>query len=197
MVASRKQNPKDLPAPGDVVELRLGFDRVRGTVVESYHSGAHPQVVIELPPEGSGEDATTVTVPPDVIEPTESARSPWAEHQRYEQAVLAAIKRSISVSHAELRQNPDDVGPEIDLIVTSPQKTIVVEMKHSQQRESAAALQAALRQLYRIVHKYGYFGILVTDGQVPKRTSASQDIRVVRWRDARDDQALRNAFASM
>lgn len=196
MVVSRK-SAELLPAPGDVVELILGFARVRGTVVESYASGAHPQVVVELPSESAGEDAATVTVPPEAVQPTESAHSPWADHQRYEGTVIEALNRVLTGFPAELKVHPRDVQPPVDVLIIGPQKVVAVEMKHSAKSDGSVGSRAAMRQLQRIAHRHGYEALFVTDARSSKRSASMGDVHTVQWRDHHDDAALREELANI
>lgn len=172
----------------------MGFSRVKGTVLESYFTGARPQVVVVIPSAVERDEASTVTLPVVYVEPAKSAHSSWAEQQRYEVRLKQAVQR-VAAQHS-MRMFPADPSHEfgIDFFVESRDGAVAVEAKHSTKPLSSSALQRMLRQLRHIGRKRAYARLLVTDAVLPKEFRPPSHTGAIRWRNEKDDRVLAQAL---
>ena len=188
-------DPLVLPEPGDVVDVMVGSDRLRGRVLQSYSSGAQPRVLIELDRRPDSEERVTIAVPPASLEPAESTHSPWAEGQRYESEFADAVKRlfqSISVE----RQSPF-VTPRADFTLSTGARRAVVEIKYSQKPISRGLWESLFKRLSRAAIESHSSALIVTNSDVNKSLVVPADVRVVRWNNRRDDNQLKTALADI
>lgn len=191
------------PRPGDAVLVAWGLDTVNGLVIETYATGAKPRVLVELDPsEIGGDESKTLTVPLEAIEPTEGAKSPWAEHARYEKRVAEALARVIGEPRSRLEKNKEFDAVQLDLLVrTKSGEVLAVEVKQLRSPMTTRSLQAVSRQLREVTSARGWYGLLVTDRDLPGPGGEVLVLRpglaAVVWRDEGDDGRLRDALTGV
>ena len=188
-----------LPDVGEAVSVDWGLKSVKGRVVEAYSSGSRPRAVVEIEPGEVADEAVTVTVPLDAIEPL-SSMSKWSQGVQFERSVAAAVTRVLGDIAARMEQHPSS-SPNADLILTLPDgRVLVVEAKASSGNTSSREIDRGIQQLRTYVDPSPHaIGLLVVDHDPPSswRSSGTSNVSVVRWRDEHDDQELRESLSRL
>jgi hypothetical protein len=185
---------------GDQVFVTWGLDRIRGVVESVYETGSGRRVVVRVALPG-GHDNETLALPVDAVElaePNSEPASPgsWLPHLRYERLVRAALERLLDNARIEWHGRADDGT---DLVIHTQPRPLLVQIKArpSSHKISTRELEALLAHMRNESAR----GLLVTDRELTaaarKLVDTTEPLRVVHWRDSRDNRVLADALESL
>jgi restriction endonuclease len=206
----RSNMPAEAVVLGERVRVPWGLDKLEGVVVDVYETGSGRRVVVEVSLPGRSDDpdeVTTIALPEEAVETLRqgsTAISPgaWVTGLRYERSVGEALERLASevLDRGQVFEGHRRSDQGVDFLLLGEPRPIVVEVKTS--RPPREITVSDLRKLLGRLRSETFPGkavvLLVTDQKLTPDAEEflnnTARLRVVRWRDSRDDSRLAAAL---